>query len=86
MPNLMAPQLQQASESEVTPSATSSAAPVLDRDGLTQRIEQLGEWFHNLDLHGVQDGTEPLSGRLSQHQVEVYLSGDPCGSNGGDCP
>jgi tRNA (mo5U34)-methyltransferase len=54
MPNVMAPQLQQANESEVNPSATSSAAPVLDRDGLTRRIEQLGEWFHNLDLHGVK--------------------------------
>ena len=49
----MASQLQRANESEISPSAESSATPVLDRDGLTRRIEQLGDWFHNLDLHGV---------------------------------
>lgn len=26
----------------------------IDRDRLTQRIGELGEWFHNLDLHGVR--------------------------------
>jgi tRNA (mo5U34)-methyltransferase len=25
-----------------------------DRDAISRRIEELGEWFHNLDLHGVQ--------------------------------
>lgn len=26
----------------------------VDRDQLTRRIEELGDWFHNLDLHGVR--------------------------------
>lgn len=30
-----------------------SAATLDSRAILTQRIEQLGEWFHNLDLHGI---------------------------------
>lgn len=28
--------------------------PVIDTDKLTRQIADLGEWFHNLDLHGVQ--------------------------------
>lgn len=28
-------------------------ATELDRDKLRERIQELGEWFHNLDLHGV---------------------------------
>ena len=27
--------------------------PPIDREMLARQIEQLGEWFHNLDLHGV---------------------------------
>jgi tRNA (mo5U34)-methyltransferase len=33
--------------------AEHGGAPVDSRAVLTRRIEQLGEWFHNLDLHGV---------------------------------
>src|SRR6266540_1024626 len=25
-----------------------------DRDAIARRVDELGEWFHNLDLHGVQ--------------------------------
>ncbi len=29
------------------------ASPVIDREALARRIDELGEWFHNLDLFGV---------------------------------
>jgi tRNA (mo5U34)-methyltransferase len=35
------------------PAASPSACPPLDRQELARRIDELGEWFHNLDLHGV---------------------------------
>jgi len=34
-------------------SAASSYPPAIDRDVLTRQVAELGEWFHNLDLHGV---------------------------------
>jgi tRNA (mo5U34)-methyltransferase len=89
----MASQLQRANESEVAPSANSSATPVLDRDGLTRRIEQLGEWFHNLDLHGVKTAPNHFLGdfpnikwRYISPQIPADLKGATVldiGCNGG---
>jgi tRNA (mo5U34)-methyltransferase len=45
----MAIQLQQNTASL----AVVEKAPILDRVELQQKIEDLGDWFHNLDLHGV---------------------------------
>ncbi|HKW25359.1 MAG TPA: TIGR04290 family methyltransferase [Terriglobales bacterium] len=39
--------LQQTSANEA------AVPPQVDRDALARRIDELGEWFHNLDLHGV---------------------------------
>jgi len=41
-------------ERPVSPEPTPSiGAAGVDRDALSRRIAELGEWFHNLDLHGV---------------------------------
>ncbi len=43
----------------VQPAADAAATPTpplgasIDREELARRIDELGEWFHNLDLHGV---------------------------------
>ena len=89
----MASQLQPANESEVAPSANSSATTVLDRDGLTRRIEQLGEWFHNLDLNGVKTAPNHFLGdfpnikwRYISPQIPADLKGATVldiGCNGG---
>ncbi len=34
--------------------ATPRTTPPTDREALARRIDELGEWFHNLDLHGVR--------------------------------
>src|SRR5437868_3736432 len=31
----------------------SETSPATDRESLRRRISELGDWFHNLDLHGV---------------------------------
>ncbi len=48
--NMSAP-LQSTSQPSVAADAV--APPGVDREYLTRRIGELGEWFHNLDLHGV---------------------------------
>jgi tRNA (mo5U34)-methyltransferase len=37
-----------------TPEAVSRAGIEVDREALAHKIEELGDWFHNLDLHGVR--------------------------------
>src|SRR4051812_28871990 len=49
----MATQLQNVSETLIQPSSHQSKAPEIDKTALQSRIQELGEWFHNLDLHGV---------------------------------
>lgn len=39
-----------------------SASEAIDRAALEQRIRALGEWFHNLDLHGVPTAPEHFLG------------------------
>jgi tRNA (mo5U34)-methyltransferase len=42
------------SSSRVADSATTEQVrTALDRERIAQRVDELGEWFHNLDLHGV---------------------------------
>src|SRR5690349_17880657 len=33
---------------------TEAATSAVDREALARRINELGDWFHNLDLHGVR--------------------------------
>ena len=40
-------------ESHVASATSGQVAPGIDREALARRIDELGEWFHNLDLHGV---------------------------------
>lgn len=44
------------------PPAPHSAAPAIDRDELARRIAALGDWFHNLDLHGVPTAPQHFLG------------------------
>ncbi len=41
------------SEAPTTEGMSTSAPSNLDRTLLSRRVHELGEWFHNLDLHGV---------------------------------
>src|SRR5690242_6038540 len=38
---------------EATSGNKAAVPPQIDREALARRIDELGEWFHNLDLHGV---------------------------------
>jgi tRNA (mo5U34)-methyltransferase len=40
-------------DSDYASSNQVSGEPVVDRAALERRISELGDWFHNLDLHGV---------------------------------
>ncbi len=49
----MATELHTVSGIEIISKSQSNASEI-DRLALARRIEELGEWFHNLDLHGVR--------------------------------
>jgi len=49
----MATELHTVSELKISPNSEKQAGTI-DKAALAQRIEELGEWFHNLDLHGVR--------------------------------
>lgn len=49
----MATELHTVSEVEIHSNSKGKAGEI-DRAALARRIEELGEWFHNLDLHGVR--------------------------------
>ena len=40
-------------DSDYASSNQVSGEPAVDRAALERRINELGDWFHNLDLHGV---------------------------------
>ncbi len=42
-----------ADQSEVVQNKQNSGEKIVDRLALERRINELGDWFHNLDLHGV---------------------------------
>ncbi len=44
------------------PAKTSGSPAALPSDELARRIAELGEWFHNLDLHGVQTAPKHFLG------------------------
>jgi tRNA (mo5U34)-methyltransferase len=43
-----------------------SASTTLDRELIARRVDELGEWFHNLDLHGVQTAPKHFLGDFPQ--------------------
>ncbi len=54
----------------------------IDRDHLARRIEEMGEWFHNLDLHGVPTAPQHFLGDFPsvkwkhiEHAIPQDLSG-----------
>lgn len=54
----MRTELHSVSECEVSPNPTIAN----DRSALEARIRELGDWFHNLDLHGVQTAPDHFLG------------------------
>lgn len=50
----MATELRTIPELEIRAGSETGTATDIDRTALARRIEELGEWFHNLDLHGVR--------------------------------
>jgi tRNA (mo5U34)-methyltransferase len=65
----------------------------LTQDDIRQRVRELGEWFHNINLRGVQTAPDHFLGdypavkwRLFQHAIPADLSGRSVldiGCNGG---
>src|SRR5947209_13584045 len=43
----------------------------INGESLAQRIAELGEWFHNLDLHGVHTRSEEHTSELQSRQYLV---------------
>lgn len=46
----------------ISTATLTAAPPVMDRAALEQRVRELGDWFHNLDLHGVATAPEHFLG------------------------
>lgn len=46
----------------ISTAALTSAPAGVDRAALEQRVRELGDWFHNLDLHGVATAPEHFLG------------------------
>ncbi|RST29518.1 TIGR04290 family methyltransferase [Sphingomonas ginkgonis] len=60
------------------------ASPAADRDGLKKRVEELGPWFHNLELDGVQTAPEhflPDYPRSKFRRFERLLPADLTGKS-----
>ncbi|HUN87536.1 MAG TPA: TIGR04290 family methyltransferase [Terriglobales bacterium] len=57
----MPTELSNVSEREIGPERDAAAGEV-DKGELQRRIHELGDWFHNIDLHGVQTAPEHFLG------------------------
>jgi tRNA (mo5U34)-methyltransferase len=62
--------------------AVSRSTPGLSQDEIRRRVSELGEWFHNLDIRGVQTAPDHFLGdypsfkwRRFQHAIPADLSG-----------
>ncbi len=69
---------------DVPVNATVSRPPgTVDRTRLAQRIEELGDWFHSLDLHGVPTAPHPFLGdfpKIKWKHVAPYVPEDLTGA------
>src|SRR6266568_4162368 len=71
--------------SDSTPSIAHAAANSnVDREALTRRIDELGEWFHNLDLHGVHTAPNHFLGdfpNIKWKHIASVIPADLTGTN-----
>jgi tRNA (mo5U34)-methyltransferase len=56
--------------------------PISESDGLTQRIADLGEWFHNLDLKGVKTAPHHFLGDFPNIKWQQIRSALPASMEG----
>jgi tRNA (mo5U34)-methyltransferase len=70
------------SETELATQTLPAASRAFDREALARRVGELGEWFHNLDLHGVPTAPNHFLGDFPNvkwkhiaHAVPQDLSG-----------
>lgn len=54
----------------------------VDREQLTRRIEELGDWFHNLDLHGVRTAPNHFLGDFPNVKWKHIAPALPADLNG----
>ncbi len=55
------------------------SAPLYDRTLLEQRVRALGDWFHNLDLAGVQTAPHHFLGDYPQVKFQRFASAPASG-------
>jgi tRNA (mo5U34)-methyltransferase len=93
------PNIEEALTASGTPGSVAQSEPeaekidVRSRHDLERRIRELGEWFHNLDLHGVPTAPQHFLGDFPnvkwkhvEHEIPADLSGAnvlDIGCNGG---
>jgi tRNA (mo5U34)-methyltransferase len=51
-------------------------------DAISDRIRELGPWFHNLDIHGVQTAPDHFLGNYPNVKWERFQRGLPCDLGG----
>ncbi len=61
---------------------TTSLAPNLSREDIHQRIRELGPWFHNLNLRGVQTAPEHFLGDYPQNKWRTFAQAIPADLRG----
>ncbi len=79
----MATQLHSVSESLENRSSEPSKVDEVDVITLRRRIDELGEWFHNLDLHGVQTAPNHFLGdfpNIKWKHIAGYIPQDLTGA------
>ena len=59
------------------PRATADEGSRLDHNDLVRRIHELGEWFHNLDLHGVRTAPNHFLGDFPQVKWKYIATAIP---------
>ena len=56
---------------------SSSPLPTTDPAVLTRRVHELGEWFHNLDLRGIQTAPEHFLGDYPRNKWSSFADAIP---------
>jgi len=51
-----------------------SAYPASNPDALAQQISELGDWFHNIELRGIQTAPNHFLGDFSECKVAAHLT------------
>ena len=51
--------------------------PTLDRENIRRRVRELGKWFHNLDLAGVQTAPDHFLGDYPRNKFSAFAHAIP---------